>query len=280
MHQDPAQTGNNNNNLSLAEENEVLKIKMMLEHGALFGSIDEKLDAEMEHKFLKHIMEFEQQFSERKTLTVFEKLESPTCFLPISEISEADLMEAWVSLKIHMESHGVELNVCSPNISVGELYRFVTQELFKEEIDDINIPGMVCSFIYDDFYPDHIYDNTRTAVEDCVAIILQKHPVDFMPMFAQQGLTLNRQEDMLQAEFINCINKFYINFPGVDNLNIHVSSCDIAGNKCMVKGIYKGMSKSKLDPAAIEGTWSVIFLMNEKLGFWEIVNVQFSGLVF
>jgi len=38
------------------------------------------------------------------------------------------------------------------------LYRFITEELFKEELDDIKIEGMTHHYIYEEFHPNHEHD--------------------------------------------------------------------------------------------------------------------------
>jgi hypothetical protein len=41
-------------------------------------------------------------------------------------------------------------------------------------MDDIFIPGGMTRFTYDEFHPDPIYDNTRTALEDCIKMYFRE----------------------------------------------------------------------------------------------------------
>jgi hypothetical protein len=126
----------------LKAENDFLKMKLMLERGGYFGGDENsELPPEIENQFLNHVMAFEKQFEERKTIKVFDKIGAPLHFKPVKEIPDNDIEEAWSELRHHMNEHGIDLDVCSPNISARELYRFTTEELFEHETDDMNLPG-------------------------------------------------------------------------------------------------------------------------------------------
>ena len=43
------------------------------------------------------------------------------------------------------------------------IYRFITQELFQVEMENIELEGMVHGFIYEEFHPNHDYDLRRKA---------------------------------------------------------------------------------------------------------------------
>ena len=161
---------------NLQNENEFLKMKLMLEQGAQFSNMqtDGKLPTEIENQFLKNIIEFEKQFEEHKTIKVFDRIERPAHFKPVNEIPDDEIDNAWDELDEYLHKYGIELSVCSPNISKRELYRFTTEELFNHEMDDMNVPGMMSCFTYDEFYPDYIYDNTNIALHDCIECILKK----------------------------------------------------------------------------------------------------------
>src|SRR5690349_7475369 len=140
----------------LRNENDFLKMKLMLERGATFGTGDDEneIPPEIENKFLSNIIDFEKQFDEGRRITVYEKLGKPEKFKPVKDIPSAQFGKAWKDLSVYLEKNGIGLDACSPNVTDQELYRFVIEELFNHEIDDINIPGMMTCFIYDEFHPD------------------------------------------------------------------------------------------------------------------------------
>ncbi|HJT74889.1 MAG TPA: hypothetical protein VJ720_12735, partial [Chitinophaga sp.] len=52
-------------------------------------------------------------------------------------------------------------NLANPRIK----YAFITGELFRQEINDIRLPGMFLHFLYEEFYPDHESDIRKRAME-------------------------------------------------------------------------------------------------------------------
>jgi hypothetical protein len=56
-----------------------------------------------------------------------------------------------------MNEHNIVLDTLCP-VNDKELYRFITEELFLHEIDNIQIEGMMTCFIYEEFHPNAEYD--------------------------------------------------------------------------------------------------------------------------
>ena len=104
----------------LKEENDFLKMKMMLEHGAEFGS-SKDLPPAIENEFLRSVMEFEKQFEKGERIKVFDKLGQPRHFRPVNEMPEAEIENEWITLYEFMQERGIELSVCSPNVKVKRI---------------------------------------------------------------------------------------------------------------------------------------------------------------
>lgn len=75
-----------NSEENIKTENEFLKMKLMLEQGAKFETLQTQNDlpAETENEFLNYIMAYEKQAAERKTIKVFDRIESPDHFKPVN----------------------------------------------------------------------------------------------------------------------------------------------------------------------------------------------------
>ena len=266
----------------LKAENEFLKMKLMLEQGAQFGTMqaDSELPAGIENQFLRNVMEFEKQFEEQKTIKVFDKIERPNHFKPVNEIPEDEIENAWNNLDEYLHKYGIELSVCSPNISDRELYRFTTEELFNHEMNDMNVPGMMSCFTYDEFYPDYKYDNTRHAVEDCIEVILKKKHFDWMPLLKKENLRINDHYPVSEKEYINLINRFKDAYEDIQLQEMNDPVCTIEGNSCYVKGNYDVTLTFSSEEIFINGEWMVEYEFDEDFGFWEIANVQVEGINF
>jgi hypothetical protein len=265
---------------NLKNENDFLKIKIMLEHGAEFGEMktEGEVPAEIENDFLNYIMAYEKQAAERKMIKVFDRIERPTHFKPVNEIPDTEIENAWDELDIYLNKYHIDLAVCSPNISNRELYRFATKELFEYEMNDIFIPGCMTCFTYDEFYPDHKYDNTRHAVEYCINIILEKDPVTWIPLMPSENLRINDHYPLTETEFKAIVNRFK---EAHDDITINeVKDIDFSMNEksCQVKGMYDINTKLQSEEIPLKGNWMVEF--NWDGTFWEVVNVQIEGINF
>ncbi len=279
MHEDFNQLNEEEN---LRAENDFLKMKIMLEHGAEFhsGNTDEEMPAEVENEFLKNIIEFEKQFEAHKTISVYDKLGRPQQFKPVNEISDDEIEEAWQKLSSYMNEYGIDLSVSSPKVTVRELYRFTTEELFKHETDDMVMPGWATNFIYDEFYPDHEYDNTRTAIDDCIKPILEKAPFEWMHHFRTENLRLNNRYPLTQDDFKNIVNRFKNAYDEIELPAAEADKCSITNISCEVKGTYSAIANLENETLQLKGTWSVEFELDEEFGYWYINNVQIEGIDF
>lgn len=146
---------------NLRIENELLKLKMQAERGALFGG-EGKIPPEIENEFLQNVQRFEEEWNERKTIKVYDLIGRPE-FKPAVLLS-ADAIETELKRLLElMARKNVFLDVLG-NYEPIVIYRFLTEELFEHETDDIRIAGWNQNFIYEEFHPNHEMDiekNTR-----------------------------------------------------------------------------------------------------------------------
>ena len=273
---------NLNDEERLKAENEFLKMKLMLENGAEFEKTEDgvHLSPQVENEFLNYIHAFEKQSQNPKYIKVFDKIERPVHFKPVAEIRDDEIEAAWETLQEYLHQYHISLNACSPNISVRELYRFTTEELFEHEMSDMNIPGMTHGFIYDEFYPDHQYDNTRCAIDDCIASILTKIPFEYMPCFRNGNLRLNDHYPLSEDAFKLLVTRFKEAYDTMEDMEISDGLCTINDKTCAVKGNYTLTASVQNDAINLKGNWEVYFERDEKLGYWYIWNVQIDGIHF
>ena len=265
----------------LKNENEFLKMKLMLEQGAEFGTMntDAELSANAENDFLNYIMAYEKQAAERKMIKVFDRIERPAHFKPVAEIRDNEIDTAWDELDSYLNKYHIDLAVCSPNISNRELYRFATEELFDYDMNDIFIPGGMTCFTYDEFYPDHIYDNTRTALEDCIQCILKKTDFSWIPMLRKDDLRINDHHPLSEKEYIDIINQFKEAYEDIKANDLTTTDCQIVDTNCQVKGTYDITLVLPSEEINLKGNWLVEFEFDD-FGFWEIYHVYIEGINF
>jgi hypothetical protein len=257
-------------------ENEIMKMKMMLEKDARFYSAEgADIPPEIEKQFLQQIAAFSEEYEKKQKISVFEKLGSPNMFRNVSLIGEAEIHLAWERLKDHMTEHGIELHVCSPNVGSRELYRFTTEELFREETENINMPGLRTIFIYDEFHPDPLYDNEVLVREGLISDIFRKEDLLYESSYSREGFVFN-EHPCGRTHFISTLRLFKNAFDEIRLLNCEVSSCRVRDRYSVVSGNYRAVAILEKIETIYEGDFNVK-LRQDNAGDWRFTNISIKG---
>lgn len=266
----------------LQAENDFLKLKLMLEKGAKFQDSAQTgaLPPEVENQFLKNIIEFERQFDEQKTIRIVDKIRNPQHFKPPSEITDDEAPEAWAGLLKYLNGYGIHLDACSPKVTKKELYRFAIEELFQHEITDMHIPGMMHGFIYDEFYPDYEFENTRLSVEHAIRAILRNEPLEWLFGFFNSNLRLNEHYPLTEDDLLEKINRFKSCYDEIDEAEISNVECVMESTKCRVSGVYAVTATLGNEKVVLAGNWQTYLEMQEEIGYWYIHGVEIQGIRF
>ena len=133
--------------------NEILKMQLNAEFGMNFP--EESTDAmppELERAWLKSIQRFEKAYAENKTILCYDLIGRPD-YTNGESLSEKALKTELKKLLDLLEENQIVVD-CISDISDLEVYKFITEKLFTEEI--LHIPGsnMICHFTFSEFYPE------------------------------------------------------------------------------------------------------------------------------
>ncbi len=261
----------------LKAENDFLKMKLMLEHGAQFDEMENnELPAEIENEFLNNIIAFEKQFEQKKIVKVYDKIGKPRHFKPVNEIADDEIGNAWAELKDHLNKFSINLGVCSPNISVRELYRFTTEELFEHEMDDMDLPGWTTNFTYDEFHPDLVYDNSRMVEADLFGDIFCKEDLFYEINYDKKEIIFNSKLYENRESFIKMINRFKSLFDKIRLINCTVAKCEVKEKNCVVEGSYRASAKTGTDKLNYEGGFTVELILSD-MDYWYFKKIQIDG---
>ncbi len=261
----------------LRRKNDVLRKKIHDTCGAQVVRLAENVNERLESQFLEHVMAFETQYKKNKRVRITDKLGNPA-FTPVHKIPEDQIEQEWVVLYHYMYDKGIDLQVCSPNIKPRELYRFATEELFRMKTDDISMPGMKTCFIYDEFYPDHAYDNQQMVVDYCIKAFFVKREV--CNFCLNHTLTLNRYKKLSWQEFQSLMDCYHLSFNETKNVEIKVDHSLIKDNTGEVSGSYKALFITHDEEQEKSGKWKTELCFAKKFGFWLITNIQIEGIDF
>lgn len=106
---------------------------------------DSDLPPEVELDFLSYVQEFERQMEANETITVRQRLSDPAV-VPLAEVA-VDAVEAAVEDWLEaLAEHGVAVDFLG-EWDAAAAYRYITETLLDEEMDDIRIEGVVCHFV-------------------------------------------------------------------------------------------------------------------------------------
>jgi len=150
---------------NLRFENEIKKIKLSREHGAHFSESDEtsNLNPRLEAEFLDYVEQFEKAYDDCKQIPVYDFIGKPK-YKKAEDIPDKEIQSELEKIMLVMNKNGIYLDtLCEVDDRV--LYRFITEELFLYETDDIKVAGMMCNFIYEEFHPNHEYDIRNHSIE-------------------------------------------------------------------------------------------------------------------
>lgn len=156
--------GQSDPSFDLPLENELLILKLKAEFGAECSSGTSDIPPDVVNDFLRSVYEFEQKFrEEHKVIRVFEKIGKPY-FRRSADIPENQISIELRRVKQVLNRNQLELDV------LGEypdrlIYRFITEEFFYHEMDDLDLKGYIHHFCYEDFHPNYELEIRQRSVE-------------------------------------------------------------------------------------------------------------------
>ena len=267
---------------AMKDENDFIKMKLMLEKGAKFGSSKnaDELPPEIENMFLKNVLAFEKMYDDCKQISIFEKVGKPDYFVNTDTLNDAEVEKAWKATSKLLAQNGIMLSVFSPNATPRDLYRFSTTEFMQIMIDDIDLPGTTMHFYYDDFHPDPYYESSRIAVNECMSQLFNTRVFDEPCFFSWFDLQLNEHNGMMLYQFGEKINNFKQAYDDIKIVSLNKTACEVNGDCSQVTGNYSLELTIDEEVQVVSGQWSVTLECKESLLFWYVKKVTVEGIKF
>ncbi len=150
-------------------ENEFLKIKLKAQYGDGFfmQEGEHAIPTELENQFLKQMMSFEENYENAEYISLYEKIGKPS-FKKIDTLTSHEISEALISLTTTMEEYGILLDINDGPYPDEIIYKFITEELFEQEVEKESFFGGQWHFSYEDFHPNdykEIENNTHEFLQ-------------------------------------------------------------------------------------------------------------------
>lgn len=259
---------------SVKAENTMLKFKLGLEHGMQMherGSIS----PEIENKWLKSIYEFEQQYKDAKRVKVYDHIGRPV-FMKCDDLSIIEISNERQRIQSIMAENGVELD-CICEYDDATIYRFITEELFEQEMDDMRITGMTCHFIYEEFHPNHDHDLRRHTTMFVNSIFGRKWNAEFDGIIFDRSVTFSgRQYSAAEMSTIILTFQETHTFFRIKTVEINQVSIDAEALKADVRATLSVSGKRKAGGTVnYEGLCAFQFRRDND--YWTVTSFHIPG---
>jgi len=251
----------------------VLKLKLAAEFGMQQHDTS-ALSPEVENAWLKNIYDFEAQFKNAKRIKVFDALGRPE-IKKFDQLSGHAVSKALAGLTSLMEEKGIVLDCCCHYDDLV-IYRFITEELFECEIDDISIKGMMQHFIYEEFYPNHKYDLERASEQFARNLLDKRWDPQFNGFLLADHVNL-RKRSYKNATITSLILAFQCDREfELKALDIRHINFDVEKKVGKVMSFISYWIKAQQQDQLVQGNYEVSFVYED--GYWMIRGFQFPGI--
>lgn len=231
-----------------------------------------KLSPEEEISWLDSVLEFERQFENVKTITVRERIGNPELKL-LSEIPLYALEQAVTDLLNLLAENGVGVDFLGDFDEIAA-YRYLTEELLDEEIDDLR-GGWISVFM-----PSTPEYDVQMWVEDFVLDLFTQEREYFLSGFDKQPLFDMASEPTTAVQFRNQIEKVWQYLPATNKFSIEPMTVQVEGEEGKVTAVISWHNENesigqvesyfRLQPSPYTG-WDIVqtSILDDLLQFFE-----------
>ncbi len=233
---------------------------MSLKTGAVFGNIPNKeLPPEIEKQFLKNIERFEDAWQNAKNITIHEKIGKPQLKRPES-LTERELSEELKIITEILLQNSITLDTICP-VDDNTLYTFIVDEFMKVEVQDMQIPGFMQCYIYEEYHPNHEYD-IKKLVGEVIKYILNKKENEF----ENYDVKYIKNYPELQL-FTKAFEKFTLHHLNISNINVEHEKATVT-----FETKFTGHMDVSSGKVVFQGTGTAMLIQNQS--YWWITQLD------
>jgi hypothetical protein len=199
-------------------ENELLKLKLQAEYGAIFPEDHiSALPPEIEHEFLKNILSDQHPDSKPVSFRVYDFIGKPD--YQHWELLSPDLIAGENNKLLQLlEKHAIHITF-NFEVSEEEKYRFITEDIFDEEILYYYLPGWYYEFIYEEFYPNYEEDMKHDTTLTLYTLI------DTRPLDEDELLFFLNDE--IKEQFLQRFKAFHESFDKLEIVSLYLNDPEL-----------------------------------------------------
>lgn len=200
------------------------------EFGMQFDHRDDRLPPEVQNEWLDYLLDFERQFENASQITVRERIGNPT-IQPVAEIPLYALEEAVEDLLDLLAEHGIAVEFMGEWDDLAA-YRFITEELLDEVMDDIRIEGMFS--VFEATTPEY---DVQMWVDIFVTDLFWQENEHFLTGLEKQPLFNSQGEPIPLAEFVQKLEDVWERLPTDTHAFVEPITTQVADNEATVTAV-------------------------------------------
>lgn len=254
--------------------NESKKRSLEERYGGRFSSTGPDLPPEIEAEWLENIEEFERQFEQAGQTTVAKYIGDPA-LRRLVDVPSEELDAALTEITELLASNNIEVHF-DASVPATERYRFITEELLAEEMDDIRVDGMTQHFIYEEFHPNHKLDAELEA-EMFVREILSHEAEARLLSFSNHELYASDGSPLTPEQMLERVMAFREGIAVFLEKDIGQAECNVEGEYASVQLplSWEGLRADSMEPVKVSGTACVRLKREDEQ--WCIVQANVPG---
>jgi hypothetical protein len=260
----------------LKAENELLKLKLEVEHG--LKDMHANLSPETETQWLNHIYEWEQKHATAKSTDIFSFLGKPE-FKAADDLDQDETSRELERLQDLMQEHSLRLDfICEYPDPVK--YRFITGEFMQCDIEDMQIEGMMHCYIYEEFHPNHAYDLVNYSREHIEKFFSRLWDEEYC-VWTFSGQLIYNGSELLKSDYSAKVKQFQEMFGSVELKQLVIQKPDFSTETWLA--VVEAIAKAELTlqdgtRQFIETTVTLGYTYSYNL--WELNKITFSKPLF
>lgn len=234
------------------------------EYGMEYEYTDSRLSPEAENEWLDHVLEFERQFEQARRITVRERIGDPP-IQPLGDLPPYGVDEAVTALLDLLAAHDIAVDFLG-DVDAAEAYRYLTEELLDEEMDDIRVEGMVTHFTYST--PEY---DVQMWVEEFVLDVFTHEKEYFLPGLAKQPLFDAQGEPVTAGQFQRMIEAVWERLPPTNRFTVKPITVRVAGDEAEVWALVAWEDEAQGTEGQVE---SCFCLRPSPYTGWDVVQTS------
>jgi hypothetical protein len=176
--------------------------------------------------------DFDRQLEEAPPITVRKRIGNPN-LRPVDDIPDSEMEDELDKLLELLYANNIVIDFIH-DIGDREAYRFITEELLDETMDDIRIPDIYSHFIYEEFHPND-EDDVQLWTSEFLAIFFKEGTEGLFIPIGDKELYDAGGNSISQKEFKKQIDEFHALYPVITEYKYEINSLHVEGNYATVE---------------------------------------------